>query len=369
MPVSTEKAPIRLGCATEEGATCNAFFTASEEEQAPFDSGIFSTPLMQRALALATSAADEELLTDNLSRLGYRHITTIAFDNRTQEKIGLCIGMKPLGEITRVAVVLRGTQGREWYSNFDVGYGCEHRGFAKAADFAEQQLSDYLFNHFLPGTPVFYLTGYSRGGAVANILAKRLCDRYGVDRVRCYTFASPHTCIVPGGARYHGIFNLVRDEDFFTRVPLSGWGYQKYGMTLSLSDAGDISRRFQQICGREYIGFTRSAEVDEVLGAVMRLAPNVHAYYERRYPSGGRQLSLHEYMLSLADMLAMNADEETADVMMSAMVSEFCDLSTFLSTGMDPAEFLSAAVGIPRCSVADSHSAAAYIAAAETYPA
>ncbi len=136
----------------------------------------------------------------------------------------------------QIAVVLRGTCGEEWYSNFEIGYSAEHSGFARAADFAELRLADYVFTRAICIQPRFFITGYSRGGAVANILAKRLCDRYGLDYVSAYTFAAPSTTISRRTNRYSSIFNIVRGEDFFTRVPLESWGYTKYGKTLANLD-------------------------------------------------------------------------------------------------------------------------------------
>ena len=319
------------------------------------------------AAVLSMSAEDEKLLRQNLENLGYTDIVTVAFENTDREKIGMCIGSRIKDNLLQVAAVLRGTTGDEWYSNFDVGYSAEHSGFARAADYAELKLGDYIFTHAIGREPDFFITGYSRGGAVANILAKRLCDRYGLERVCAYTFAAPETTISRRVHRYSTLFNLVRDEDFFTRVPLSGWGYTKYGKTLSLSDNGDIADRYKAITGEDYIGFTRQAATDNFLHAVMSLAPNVHAYYERRREVGGQRLSLYEFMRSVADMLSEHMDEAAADVFLGAMVSDYAELISFLSSGADLTELIASAGGVPKCSVADSHSPAAYMAALDVY--
>lgn len=323
----------------------------------------FSRTAAETAAALSMSAADEKLLTENLKALGYGDISTVAFRHSGRDKIGMCIGSRVSSNRLHIAVVLRGTCGDEWYSNFDVGYTAEHSGFAKAADFAELTLGDYVFTRAIGTEPDFFVTGYSRGGAVANILSKRLCDRYGLDSVSAYTFAAPSTTISRRTNRYSCIFNLTRQEDFFTRVPLEGWGYTKYGKTVSLSDAGDITARYRELTGEDYIGFTRQGAVDNFLCALQTLAPNVHAYYERRRKVGERRLSLYEFMNAVADLLSQNMDDAVADVFLDAMVSEYADLISFLSSGADLNEIVACAAGTPKCSVADSHSPAAYMAA------
>ena len=331
------------------------------------DSGSFRAETALCAAALAMSASDKSMLQDNLSELGFDKTVFLAYDGDNTDKTGLALSVKNEKDYTTVAVVTRPTVGKEWYSNFDIGYGTEHQGFRKAAEYAEQRLADYLYVRQPKHAVRFFVTGYSRGGAVANILAKRLCDRYGLDAVRGYTFASPNTCVSVKGSRYGSIFNLVRDEDFFTRVPLAGWGYTKYGRTISLSDCGDIRKRYQILTGEEYIGFDSDKDAEQFLCAAMRLAPNVHAYYERAYPIGGHELTLCDYMLATAQLLADEADDSTGDIMLGAMVSDFAQLSDFLMSGMDVGAFLSPAQGIPRCSVADSHSPAAYMAALDMY--
>ena len=368
MVVDLKKQRLELRCPTGGAAgKTNLSCIEFEEDFLPCDSCFFSGAAAKTAAALSLSAADNAALRENLTALGYGDLLFIAPHNTDSDKIGMCLATRRKEDAVEIAVVLCGTNGDEWYSNFDIGYSAEHRGFAKAADFAELKLGDYVFTRAIGTDPDFFITGYSRGGAVANILAKRLCDRYGINHVWAYTFASPSTTIGRRVARYSSIFNLTRDEDFFTRVPLEGWGYTKYGRPISLSDVGDITERFQNLCGDEYIGFTRQAAVDNFIGAIMKLAPSVHAYYERRRMVGEQRLSLYEFMRSVADMLSNHMDEAVADVFFSAMVSEYADLVSFLSSGADLGELITSSSGVPRCSVADSHSPAAYIAALEAF--
>lgn len=333
-----------------------------EQDYLPKNSLFFSPTAASVAAALSMSAMDEKLLRDNLASLGYTDPITVAYTNPERDKIGMAVASRVKENRLQIAVVLRGTSGDEWYSNFDVGYSAEHSGFARAADFAELKLGDYVFTHAIGMEPEFFITGYSRGGAVANILAKRLCDRYGLERVCAYTFAAPSTTISRRTSRYGCIYNLVRSEDFFTRVPLVGWGYTKYGKNISLSDIGDMTARYRRLTGEDYIGFTRQGAVDNFLCAVYSLAPNVNAYYRRRRQVGDRQLSLYEFMTAVADMLSRHMDEQAADIFFSAMVSDYADLISFLSSGADLNDLIASATGTPKCSIADSHSPAAYMA-------
>ena len=368
MVIDTEKRRTALGFFTDfsakRPASCRLSFSG---DFLPEDSLSFSGTAAMAAISLSLSCADERLLKSNLEQLGYGDYASAGFDGDDPDRIGTALACRVANGTLETAVVLRGTEGREWYSNFDVGFMAEHRGFAKAADFAEHKLMDYIFTRAIGLEPRFFVCGYSRGAAAANILAKRLCDRYGTDRVRAYTVASPATTVSRRSARYDGIFNLVRQEDLFTRLPLSGWGYIRYGREIVLSGHGDISERFRTLTGEDYLGFTRQGPVDRALYALMTLAPHVQAYYGRRRTVGNKRLSLYEFMTDIADMLASEPDENAADIFMSAMVSDYADLMSFLSGGADLLELLSPSSAIPRCSVSDSHSPAAYMAALQLY--
>ena len=311
--------------------------------------------------ALSFSADDPDILSANLHALGFDSISLSGYDNTDPARIGAAFAAIKSGSDALIAVILRGTQGAEWFSNFRIGFAEEHRGFSFAADDAEKKLVSYLRANIGQGNVRFLITGYSRGGAAANLLARRLCDRLGADSVRCVTFGAPNTALKRPAARYDCIQNVVRREDFFTRVPLEQWGYTKYGEELV---PGELSGGdYRASTGEEYIGFSDPGAVDAVLSAVGELAPNVPAYYRRRYPVGERMMSLYDFMLTVAGMLSDQPDEDAGEVIFDSMASQFADLSAFLSAGADITELLSPAAGIPRCSVADSHSPAAYLAA------
>ena len=365
MSILYERKPVLLRCRTNGdpphsvGIVCDLHCGLCAGDNDRFDNALAAV-----CAALSFSADAPAMLSDNLRRLGFGDIAFCGYEQNDPSRIGAAFAAKRQNGVLLIAVVLRGTQGTEWFSNFRIGYAFEHKGFSLAADDAEQQLREYLRRY--PGERGirFLITGYSRGGAAANLLARRLCDSRGADSVFCYTFASPKTAIIRSAAHYDGIRNLVREEDFFTRVPLTEWGYRRYGGDVVLS--GDVSAGYRMITGEEYTGFTDKAAANAACRAILTLAPNVPAYYKRLYPVGRRSLSLYDYMLTVAEALSDETDDSTGEILLDSAVSQFADLSAFLTSGMDIGALLSPALGIPRCSVADSHSPAAYLAAMQT---
>ncbi|MCL2741840.1 MAG: lipase family protein, partial [Oscillospiraceae bacterium] len=144
-------------------------------------------------------------------------------------------------EMTLVAAVVRGTSGNhEWLSNFDMGEGegDDHRGFARAKDRVLDRLTEYMAANGLYGRDdvMVWVTGHSRGAAVANLLAAGLVGGegpVGKGKVFAYTFATPNVTQNPaagGAAAYGYIHNLINAEDFIAYMPLAEWGFGRYGV-------------------------------------------------------------------------------------------------------------------------------------------
>lgn len=154
---------------------------------------------------------------------------------------------------TLVFVGIRGSYGAEWLSNFNLpdaeSSGADHRGFKTAEQEVEASLERYLAEIGAdPARTRIVVTGHSRGGAIANLLAADLIDRASgpdalapVDRIFAYTFAAPCSTQANdrNGEAYAGIFNVVNPSDLVPQLPLSAWGYGRYGTTVELPGLDD----------------------------------------------------------------------------------------------------------------------------------
>lgn len=159
--------------------------------------------------------------------------------------------------VTREIVIIpvRGTDAtiEEWSSNFDVGADTSeykslmntsdwtnkdnHKGFDVAANRLYKKINEYFEDHLDSSTEkIIYITGHSRGAAIANILAAKYTD--DKCNVVAYTFATPNTTTAENAKSYKGvyktIFNLVNENDIVTYLPLTDWGFKKYGKTYTV---------------------------------------------------------------------------------------------------------------------------------------
>jgi len=136
-------------------------------------------------------------------------------------------------EKTLIAVVIRGSHGKieditsDWKSNANIQLQSKgrHYGFNTAMEEIYRALQSYLGVIPTDGNTAFLITGHSRGGAVANLLAANLIDnKVQKENVYAYTFATPDSVCVERGlfnpnGEYDSIFNLCNDEDIVTHLP------------------------------------------------------------------------------------------------------------------------------------------------------
>lgn len=160
--------------------------------------------------------------------LGYREVT---YNGKTK---------------TIVAVVVRGTDSsvEEWSNNFDMGNPDDgknswtskyHKGFYQTEERVRKLLDQYVDGLNLSSDVTYWITGHSRGAAIANILSAKLIDEG--NEVFAYTFATP-SVIMDSSAenpKYDSIFNIINTSDIVPYLPLELWGYKRYGQSLSLN--------------------------------------------------------------------------------------------------------------------------------------
>ena len=206
-----------------------------------------------------------------------------------------------------IAIIIKGTSGNEeWFSNFNGGDDQKdpiHAGFRLAANRLLDDLDKYLSDLNLNRTQVkFFVTGHSRGAAVANLVAAELTKsptargyRYGQANVYGYTFATPAVSQFATEKGYSNVFNIVSGEDFVTRLPLVNWGFKRYGINLMLpskSYYGDgyktiynrMNAYYFALKGDMHDSFGGTKAVDNVVDAFFKRANTTFDYYHTTWP-------------------------------------------------------------------------------------
>ena len=163
----------------------------------------------------------------------------------TPDNVGCFISQKKIGNTTLIAVAVRsGGYGKEWASNFTVGYNGDHQGFDQAADIVLERIESYIKDHKITGNVKFWITGYSRGAATATQTAAKLnytsIDgvNFTKNQIYAYGFATPAGAVEDSDPtnldKYGNIFNIINFHDLVPKVAPEKWNFGRYGITYYL---------------------------------------------------------------------------------------------------------------------------------------
>ena len=183
-----------------------------------------------------------------------------------RDTLGYMIAMKPITvwdartqtnrSFTLVAVGIRGGgYGAEWASNLTIGDSdgpagsdpatagtYRHKGFEDGKNMVLADLDAYLAKYGVTGDVKYWVTGYSRSGAVANLTAGALTDaaaqyRTTRDDVYCYTYECAAGALAsedPDGSKYPNIHNVLNAMDLVPRISPKQFGHGRLGVDYRL---------------------------------------------------------------------------------------------------------------------------------------
>ncbi len=199
------------------------------------------------------------------------------------------IGIRKVNDITIVAVWIKGTSGDyEWVSNWNLGKKSTHSGFNKAEKTMNREIKQYLKSKNITlsknGKTKLWITGHSRGAAIANLYAKRMNKAIEKANVYAYTFATPRVSKSAKEADYENIFNFLNPGDFVTEVPPKKWGYERYGVdkVLLAKKKNAMKKMFKKKSGIKYNGFGKKGK-ESLLKAFKNYAgANSKSYYKKK---------------------------------------------------------------------------------------
>jgi hypothetical protein len=203
-----------------------------------------------------------------LEQLGFRDIETNAdyAVTPTMETMGVACAVKTVTDengspCTLLAIVPRSSgYGAEWGSNFILGTQGDAAGFTAAREKVTDFVRSYAAKHQLSGKLKVWISGYSRGGAVADLTAASLINdpasvlgadvQLSPDQIYAYTFEAPKAGAsenAPRSEKYRRIYNIISRNDLIPMIAPEAFGFDRYGTDHILEDYATRSQMLGQL--------------------------------------------------------------------------------------------------------------------------
>ena len=184
----------------------------------------------------------------------------------TTDSIGVIIGNMPITvndeDYTLIALAVRGGgYEQEWASNFTLGISGQHDGFDTAKENVLSYLEEYIDQQDISGQVKFWITGYSRAAATANLVGGALDEdillssdiTYDYDDIYTYCFETPSGALTDHIKNvtkkfyveeedksypiFHNIFNIINSSDPVPYVAPAALKFGRYGIDKYLPSA------------------------------------------------------------------------------------------------------------------------------------
>ena len=259
-----------------------------------------------------------------------------------EDTIGVVMGRKEIqfdGETyTLIPIGIRGAgYEKEWIGNMKVGSEGDAAGFRKAADRAKEAVDNYIKEYGIdPERAKFWIAGFSRAGAVTDLLTRELTDAYDTTgaRVYGYSFATPQAAYQKERS-YPNSHCTINRVDAVPMVVPSYMGFGHYGDEVYLEDRDNPFQSYVVVVdyvfewpvsvpkGFEYQESTRFASQDqflqEVIAAIQAtVAPDRAAFSQKKIEDGA---TLEEVLSMLLKFMMTSSSDHINEV--ASSVADF----------------------------------------------
>ncbi|MDD4689865.1 MAG: lipase family protein [Eubacteriales bacterium] len=312
------------------------------------DNDKYSPQLAELCIALSSGAYTKSAIATAFKEMGYKY-TQYHYNRINKMGSAFSLGTKTIDGVGKVYIIaIRGTCNGEWESNFDiyknettpskVHYGFE-QGKNKIMKILDRQIQD-------KDDGIYLITGHSRGGAIANLLATELTNKGA--KVYGYTFASPNVS-TNADTSMKNIFNFCNESDFITKLPFNGkdinpaeeeWIYSKNGETINF-DVSDAKQPITEEMESEFNLLTQSnfcridsGELQKSFDSISKVIPTVKDYYGKKISVGRDKMSVYEYFikgLCAAQKSGPEGEEGMSIIAKGLIIGDMARISRFLA--------------------------------------
>ena len=209
---------------TQEARTVPCYYSDSYFTKS---SSKYNEHLASASMAMAltgTRSVKSENAIDALKKIGCKKIKSVTHIGSK----AVVMGKKKIKNGTLVVVNTKATYGFcEWDNNVYFGLDGDVAGYVDISERTYKKILSYVKND---KNVKFWIFGHSRGGGIANLVAKDLSDKFGKKNVYAYCFDNPTTTTArPENEKYTNIHNVeIADSGASVLFP-AYMGLGRYG--------------------------------------------------------------------------------------------------------------------------------------------
>lgn len=191
----------------------------------------------------ASYAESDQNLKNLLKKIGFKNYkSNHDFKIKpTSNTLGVGAACKKINGQTVLAVGLRGAgYEREWIGNTSMGRYGEHNNYALCSDNTLDFLKKYIKDNKIKGNIKIWMVGYSRGGAVGNLVAAAIDDgalkdtgvKVGAKDLYAMFYEPPQGADATKdlqNKRYNNIWSFANLYDAVPLIGMKEFGFGRYG--------------------------------------------------------------------------------------------------------------------------------------------
>ena len=249
---------------------------------------IFNKDLAVLSLSLACNN-NQHQVQSYVEKIGLDNIYySPEYHQEAEGKEAFMLAHKQFDDFDLIVISPRGScYSLGWSGNFKVGLSGDHEDFDSASNYILEGLQEYM-NNYSENPIKYWVTGYSRGAAIANSFAGKLLQdsklNANEDNTYVYTFETPRTVDINNRVDYKNVFNFINKSDIVTHLPPEAHGFARHGQDI-------------------YLSSIRAEALAKKIDSTISLTP---------FKSSGNYATEDQYIRYIFSLLSKNEDEGIA---------------------------------------------------------
>lgn len=235
------------------------------------DASVFDKDLALLSCTLAASSKRSNVI-ESLNAMRFDNIFQYWNDDTDIFGCSYVFGHRKVDDYELVAVYLNWIDyDVEWAGNVTIGEASEcngnHKGFSLAAEKAYAALREYVESNYKDRNLKIWITGYSRGAALTDVVASNIIERKELSVKQsdlfAYAFEAPASILAENARQYQCIHNIVAEADLVAGIIPTNYALSRPGVDVILdSSPENTDSCLHQVIGEEVSMPTFTASED-----------------------------------------------------------------------------------------------------------